>query len=194
MVLAMDLPPNKQQFAIRNIVQLPGETLSLRIIPEWIEDATQGLQNRSRYAFSVYQTGDQFQQHPQLQEPSPQTLTDWTKTMLHQMSCVVKKVSWRKFQLLYKQNREFASSSNHPGGNNQRLMPMQKFYYARGMWKWKHPISLPAVGYLNQVPRPPKCSMPLYPTAQFPVGTKDQVTKAIMHERMVELGCEDCGM
>jgi len=48
-----------------------------------------------------------------------------------------------------------------------------------------------AVGYLNQVRDRPSVAMPHYPTAQYPVGTKDQVTKAIMHERMVELGDEE---
>jgi hypothetical protein len=33
--------------------------------------------------------------------------------------------------------------------------------------------------------------MPHYPTAQYPTGNKDQVTKAIMHERSVELGDEE---
>jgi len=33
--------------------------------------------------------------------------------------------------------------------------------------------------------------MPLYPTAAFPTGTKDQILKAIMHERMVELAGEE---
>jgi len=33
--------------------------------------------------------------------------------------------------------------------------------------------------------------MPHYPTAQFPVSTKDQVTKAIMHEKTAELGDEE---
>ena len=32
--------------------------------------------------------------------------------------------------------------------------------------------------------------MPPYPTVQFPVADKNGVTKAIMHERMVELGNE----
>lgn len=33
--------------------------------------------------------------------------------------------------------------------------------------------------------------MPAYPTAQYPVTTKEQVTKAIMHEKTVELGGEE---
>ena len=48
-----------------------------------------------------------------------------------------------------------------------------------------------AVGYLNQVRDRPSVAMPHYPTTQFPVTTKDEVTKAIMHERMVELGDEE---
>jgi len=47
-----------------------------------------------------------------------------------------------------------------------------------------------AVAYLNKVRARPDVAMPPYPTAQFPVATKDDVVKAIMHEKMVELGDE----
>jgi hypothetical protein len=48
-----------------------------------------------------------------------------------------------------------------------------------------------AVGYLNQVRARPSVAMPPYPTAQFPTATKNNVIRAIMHERSVELGDEE---
>ena len=34
-------------------------------------------------------------------------------------------------------------------------------------------------------------SMPVYPTANFPVNNKSDIIKALVHERMVELGAEE---
>ena len=47
-----------------------------------------------------------------------------------------------------------------------------------------------AVTYLNQVRARTSVAMPAYPTAQYPTTTKNDVIKAIMHERTVELGDE----
>jgi hypothetical protein len=44
-----------------------------------------------------------------------------------------------------------------------------------------------AVAYLNQIRARPSVAMPLYPTAQFPVTTKADVVKAIIHEKTVEM-------
>jgi hypothetical protein len=48
-----------------------------------------------------------------------------------------------------------------------------------------------AVDYLNEVRDRPGVNMPHYPTSQFPTGNKDQITKAIMHEKTVEMGGEE---
>jgi hypothetical protein len=47
-----------------------------------------------------------------------------------------------------------------------------------------------ALPYINQVRARADVNMPPYPTAQYPTGTKDEMLKAIMHERRVELGGE----
>ena len=51
--------------------------------------------------------------------------------------------------------------------------------------------SAAAVGYLNEVRDRPGVAMPHYPTAQYPTGSKAEITKAIIHEKTVELGCEE---
>ena len=48
-----------------------------------------------------------------------------------------------------------------------------------------------AVEYLNKTRARPSVNMPPYPTAAYPTGSKDQIFKAIMHERMVELAGEE---
>ena len=48
-----------------------------------------------------------------------------------------------------------------------------------------------AVGYLNEVRDRPGVNMPHYPTTQFPTGNATEITKAIMHEKTVELGGEE---
>ena len=48
-----------------------------------------------------------------------------------------------------------------------------------------------AVNYLNMVRSRPSVAMPAYPTANYPVSTKDQVFNAIVHERRVELNGEE---
>jgi starch-binding outer membrane protein, SusD/RagB family len=47
-----------------------------------------------------------------------------------------------------------------------------------------------ALPFINQVRARPSVNMPAYPTAQFPTATKDQMFRAIMHERRVELSGE----
>jgi len=87
-----------QQTTVRNqdIVQLPGEPGPFDKYLNEFEDATQGAAKTDpRYAFSVYQTENQFNNNPSVQELA-KTLR-MTKTMLHQMfMALFKKVSWRK--------------------------------------------------------------------------------------------------
>ena len=47
-----------------------------------------------------------------------------------------------------------------------------------------------ALPYLNQIRARADVNMPPYPTAQYPVGTQEEMLKAIMHERRVELAGE----
>ncbi len=48
-----------------------------------------------------------------------------------------------------------------------------------------------AIGYLNQLRDRADVMMPHYPTAKYPVGSKEQVFAAIMHENAVERGGEE---
>lgn len=184
--------PAGQQTTVRNQEYCPVAWRNL--IPssaycEEFERTTAPLndaKNDPRFSFSVYKTGD--------------TFNNGTETLLDGDQNVVGtrifndsiKVSWRKFMLIYKQSKAFASSSNHPGGNNQRLMRYAEVLLM--LAECENELNSPASvvqGYLNQVRDRADVMMPHYPTARFPTATKDQRTRAIMHERTVELGGEE---
>jgi starch-binding outer membrane protein, SusD/RagB family len=135
-----------------------------------------------RLSFSVYQSGDLINNGTEL-------LTDAMQNGSSSiLNGVVKKISWRKNMLTYKENSGF-----HPGGNNERIMryaevlinlaeceaELNNFSAVNG-----------AAFYLNQVRGRASVAMPAYPTAQYPVNDKTNTIRAIMHEKMAEMGCE----
>lgn len=133
--------------------------------------------NDPRYKKSVYETGD--------------TYLNGTKTLTAAeqngessvVNGVTKKVSWRKFMLIYKSDNTF-----QPGGINQRLIRYADVLLM--LAECEAEITggnlATAIGYINQVRARPSVNMP-------PVSatTKNDVIRAIMHERMVELGGEE---
>jgi hypothetical protein len=181
--------PTAPQATVRNQEYCPVAWRNLipsdKFLNEFENTATGAAKTDPRYKFSVYETGDAF-------DNGAQTLTDAEQNGNSSVvNGVTKKVSWRKFMLIYKQPREFASSSNHPGGNNQRLIRYAEVLLMLAECENEAGNISTAVGYLNQIRDRLSVAMPHYPTAQYPVTTKDDVTRAIMHERMVELGDEE---
>lgn len=133
-----------------------------------------------RYAKSFYSTGDVFNN-------GKDVLTDAAQ---NGNSSVVdgktQKVSWRKFSLMYKTNNSFLT-----GGINQRIMRYAETLLAMAECENELGNLASAVNYLNMTRARPSVNMPPYPTANYPVSTKDQVLTAIMHERRVELSGEE---
>jgi len=137
----------------------------------------------SRYKASVYESGDKFNNNADV-------LTDALQNGNSSIvNGVTKKISWRKFMIIYKQS--VSTASYHPGGNNQRMIRYAEVLLMLAECENELGNIAAAVAYLNQVRDRPSVSMPHYPTATYPVGNKDQVTKAIMHEKTVELGDEE---
>lgn len=136
-----------------------------------------------RFSWTVYQTGDKYNN-------GTSTLLDGDQngngSTFHGTAV---KMSWRKFMLMYKMSK--SAMGFYPGGNNQRLIRYADVLLMLAECENELGNSSVAVGYLNQVRDRPDVAMPHYPTAQYPTGSKDQVTKAIMHERSVELGDEE---
>jgi hypothetical protein len=150
---------------------------------EFENTATGASKTDPRFAMSVYQTGDTY-------DDGNAVLTDGDQNGNSSVvNGVTKKISWRKFMLIYKQDHTTAQF--RPGGNNQRIIRYAEVLLMLAECENELNNIPGAIGYLNQVRDRPSVAMPHYPTAQFPVSTKDQVTKAIMHEKTVELGCEE---
>ncbi len=133
-----------------------------------------------RYAKSFYTSGDKFNNDKDVLTDAAQngntSLVDGKE----------QKVSWRKYSLMYKTNNSFLT-----GGINQRIMRYAETLLAMAECENELGNIASAVTYLNQVRSRPSVAMPSYPTANFPVSTKDQVTAAIIHERRVEFGGEE---
>jgi len=155
---------------------------SNKILNEFENTGTGALKTDPRYAFSFYQTGDVFNN-------GTSTLVDADQ---NGNSSVVNgqniKVGFRKFMLIYKQDRAFAAY--HPGSNNQRIIRYAEVLLMLAECENELGNTAAAVVYLNQVRARPSVAMPPYPTNQFPVRSKADVVKALMHEKTVEMADE----
>lgn len=153
---------------------------SNRFLNEFENTATGAAKTDPRFAMTVYQTGDKY-------DNNTLTLTDGAQNGNSSIvNGVTKKISWRKFTLMYKSNNMFL-----PGGINQRIIRYAEVLLMLAECENELGNGLAAIGYLNQVRDRPSVMMPHYPTVQFPCANKDQITKAIMHEKTVELGDEE---
>ena len=156
---------------------------------EFENTATGAAKTDPRYKLTVYETGDLFHN-------GTETITDGNQNGNSSVvNGVTIKVSWRKFMLLYKEGLttlagEVNNAGFHPGGNNQRIIRYAEVLLMLAECEAESGTLAAAVGYLNQVRARPSVAMPAYPTAQFPTATKNNVIRAIMHERTVELGDE----
>lgn len=156
---------------------------SNKFLNEFENTATGAAKTDPRYKATVYETGDKFNKDATVLTDGMQNGNSST------VNGVTKKVSWRKFMLIYKQS--VSEASYHPGGNNQRMIRYAEVLLMLAECENELGNTGAAVDYLNQVRDRPTVLMPHYPTAQYPVSNKDQVTKAIMHEKTVELGDEE---
>jgi len=101
---------------------------------------------------------------------------------------VTQKVSWKKYSIMYKFD---------PGGYydkigmNYRIMRYADVLLMLAECENEVGSGANAIAYLNQVRARPSVNMPAYPTAAYPVNSKDEIFKAVMHERQVELGGEE---
>jgi hypothetical protein len=157
---------------------------------EFENTATGAAKTDPRYKFSTYETGDAYHNGTEILSDANQNGNSSV------VNGVTKKVSWRKFMLLYKEGLttlpgETNNAGFHPGGNNQRLIRYAEVILMLAECEAEGGNLAAAVGYLNQVRVRPTVAMPAYPTPQFPTASKNNVLKAIMHERIAELGDEE---
>ncbi len=178
---------NDAQSTVRNQEYCPVAWRNLipsnHFLAEFEKTSTGAAKSDPRYQYTVYETGDLFNNGN----------TVLTADMQNGNASVVNgqtiKISWRKFMLLYKQ--DLATASFHPGGNNQRIIRYAEVLINLAECETELGNTAAAVDYLNQVRDRASVAMPHYPTAQYPTGSKEQVIKAVMHEKTVELGDEE---
>ncbi|SOD78178.1 RagB/SusD family nutrient uptake outer membrane protein [Spirosoma fluviale] len=132
-----------------------------------------------RYAKSVYTTGDKYNNDQSVLTDGQQngfgSIVDGKEV----------KISWRKFTLMYK------NGVSTTGGINQRIMRYAETLLAMAECENEAGNTASAISYLNMVRARPSVAMPAYPTANYPVSTKDQILAAIIHERRIELNGEE---
>jgi starch-binding outer membrane protein, SusD/RagB family len=97
----------------------------------------------------------------------------------------VTKPSWRKYQTIYKRVNE-----NVQSGINFRVIRYADVLLM--MAEVENELSGPAAAlpFINQVRARADVDMPPYPTAQYPTNTKQEMLRAIIHERQVEFAGE----
>ncbi|KEO73761.1 RagB/SusD family nutrient uptake outer membrane protein [Anditalea andensis] len=93
--------------------------------------------------------------------------------------------SWRKYTMIYKQSDE-----NMQSGINFRVIRYADVLLMMAEVENEMGNTAGALPYLNATRERPDVAMPPYPTAQYPVGTQQQMRIAIQHERRVELAGE----
>ena len=145
------------------------------------EQTTKGdAKTDPRLAYSFYFTGDVFNN-------GKDTLRDGqVQGNTSVFNGLTQKVSWRKYTALYKNDQTYYTS-----GINQRIMRYADALLLMAECENEAGNGPAALALLNQVRARKSVAMPPYPTKNFPVGTKDAITQAIIHERRVELSGED---
>jgi hypothetical protein len=137
-----------------------------------------------RLNYNFYFTGDEYGD-----PSSPKALTDVDQRGNSSVfKGVTQKISWKKYSVMYKLD---------PGGFydkigiNYRVIRYADIYLLLAECENEVGTSVKAIEYLNKTRTRPSVDMPPYPTAAYPTSSKDQIFRAIMHERMVELAGEE---
>jgi hypothetical protein len=178
--------PTEAQTTVRNQEYNPIAWRNLipsnRLLNEFENTATGAAKTDPRYKDSFYETGDSYNNGASVLTAADQNNESSV------VNGVTKKVGFRKFMIIYKEG--LPAASFHPGGNNQRILRYAEVLINLAECENELGNTAAAVAYLNMVRARPSVAMPAYPTAQFPVASKANVTKAIMHEKMVEMADE----
>lgn len=99
------------------------------------------------------------------------------------------KVSWEKYAAIYKAN---ANPGNVFSGINTRIIRYAEVLLMLAECEAMTDGDMSkAASYLNELRARADVQMPPYPTAKFPVSTKQEVMNAVMHESTVERGGEE---
>ncbi len=95
------------------------------------------------------------------------------------------KISWRKYTALYK-----TADTYYTSGINMRIIRYADVLLGMAECENETGNTTGAIALLNQVRARKSVAMPVYPTKAYPVNSKDEVFRAVVHERRVELAGE----
>lgn len=95
------------------------------------------------------------------------------------------KISWRKYSVLYKIDNGFYTS-----GINMRIMRYADVLLMLAECENEAGNSAAAISLMNQVRARASVQMPPYPTTNYPCNNKDEILRALQHERFIELASE----
>jgi hypothetical protein len=136
--------------------------------------------NDPRLSYNFYRLGDSFNNGKSI-------LTDaMVQGNLSNFEGGKEKISWKKYTSLYKNDATF-----YTGPMDMRIIRYAEVLLMLAECENELGNTTAAIGYLNQIRNRPSVAMPNYPIAgKFPVNSKDEIFKAIVHEKRVELSGE----
>lgn len=149
---------------------------SPQLLSDYESTKTGDEQTDPRYAFTHYEVGDKFNN-------GTGTITD--AAVQGSLNFLNRKVSWKKYTTIYKR-----ASENMSSGINMRVLRYAEVLLLLAEAENELGNSATAIGYLNQVRGRKSVALAPYPTKRFPVNSKDEVFKAMAHEKFVELAGE----
>ncbi len=150
------------------------------LIAEYERTSNGFAENDPRFSDNFYRIGDEFNN-------GNSVLTDaLVQGNLSNFEGGQEKISWRKYTSIYKNAATF-----YTGAMNMRIIRYAEVLLNLAEVENELGNQATAIGYLNEVRNRPSVDLPNYPIAgKFPVNSKDEVFKAIVHERRVELAGE----
>lgn len=143
---------------------------SSSLLSEYETVANGDAKDDPRYTESFYFIGDKYFN-------GTKTITD--------MQGSDPKISWRKYQNIYK-----AETEDQRSGINMRVMRYTEVLLNMAECENALGNDAEAIDWLNEVRSRVGVEMPPYPTANYPVDSPAEVFRAIVHERRVELAGE----
>lgn len=143
---------------------------SVSLLEEYEQTAKGDPKSDPRYEHSFYFIGDTYFN-------GTRTITD--------MQGNSPKISWKKYQRIYK-----AADEEQRSGINMRVIRFTEVLLNLAECKNALGKDGEAIALLNEVRSRADVNMPPYPTANYPVNNPEEVFRAIVHERRVELAGE----
>jgi len=158
---------------------------SKELVEEFETVADNGVKVDPRLGYCIYQTGDLYNNGANTAILYNDTLRWWVNGNLV-VKEIIYRFGWKKYQNYYKQNTE-----SYYSGINTKVIRLADVLLMMAEIENELGNIPGAIDYLNQVRNRADVMMPNYGTSamdiKYPVSNKEQIRKAIEHERKTEL-------